>query len=280
MKYVFLLFTLLTGTCAQAQNLLNFNKRFVESENKWVALKSKNDSTYLLGFIYMDVSSGLSVRQDGSFKIQKDGSYVPTKPPATNIMISRLPDNLVKVAWVPASKFKELDIVDPPLWLKAYLVDTTSAPYLFKWGFTYNGGGEIAKALYYFERVKKLDPNYPGLDLEFIYAYNTLKQYDKAATMIEAALVKQPNNGNLYKELLYAQVNSNQTAKAEETYKNSLSHCDMDTRIEMAFNLIYTYYRLKNKPKFDYWTNDVKQWVPATNPRIKGIDELKKTFGK
>ncbi len=278
MKYLLLLFAVAT-IHTNAQIPLTFNKRFVESENKWVALRGKTDSIYMFGFIYLDASAGLSVREEGTFKITSNNTYVPTKP-SNAIYTARLQDNQIKVAWIPAEKLIELQVTDPPDWLKIYKTDTTSAAYLFRWGFTYNGGNEIEKALYYFDRVKKIDPHYPGLEFEYIYAYNASKQYGKAIAMIENVLKTQPNNGNLYKELVFAQANSNQLSKAEETYKQGIAHCGNDTKAEMSFNIAYTYYVQKNKDKFIYWADESKQWMVPKDPRINGLAQLKAVLDK
>lgn len=45
-------FIFLIATNLKAQTALNFDKRFVESEDKWVALQSDKDSSYMYGFIY------------------------------------------------------------------------------------------------------------------------------------------------------------------------------------------------------------------------------------
>ncbi len=265
---------------ANAQTTLNFNKRFVECENKWVALRTAKDSIYVYGFIYMDVAAGLSVHQEGSFKITKENVFVPAKVPANGIFITRLQDNQVKVAWIPSEKFKELEVTDPPFWLASYKADTTAAPWLFRWGFVYNGGNEIGKALSYLERVQKIDPKYPGLDFEFIYAYNASNQFDKAITFINEALKTRPNDGNLYKELLYAQIHSNQVSQAEETYKKGAIHCSVDVKAEMAFNILYTYLQLKNKERFNYWADDIKTWLPETSPRMKDLVKMKEMMAK
>jgi tetratricopeptide (TPR) repeat protein len=279
MKYFLLLFVIVAMQ-ANAQNPLNFNKRFVECENKWVALKTAKDSVYAYGFIYLDLSAGLSVREEGSFKITKENVFVPTKLSATATYTARLQDNQVKVAWLPSEKFKELEVTDPPSWLAIYKADTTSAAWLFRWGFVYNGGNEITKALSYLERVKKIDPKYPGLDFEFIYAYNASNQYDKAIAIINDAIKSRPNDGNLYKELVFAQVNSNQLNKAEETYKQGIAHCGIDVKIEMAFNILYIYFQQKNKEKFNYWADDMKSWLPPANPRINDIAKMKELIEK
>jgi hypothetical protein len=45
MKYLFIILTL-TVTTLKAQTNLKFDKRFVESEDKWVAFQMDEDSSY------------------------------------------------------------------------------------------------------------------------------------------------------------------------------------------------------------------------------------------
>jgi tetratricopeptide (TPR) repeat protein len=277
MKYFLLLFTCFTINVT-AQTRLDFNKQLTESVNKWVAIKTAQDSVFGFGFVYMDRTAGLSAHEGGVFKITKDNKFVATKRPITAISIIRLDGNHLTVAWIPSDKLKEMDVAEEPDWLKNYKTDTTSAAYLFRWGFTYNAGNEIDKALYYLNRVQKIDPNYPGLEFEYIYAYNASKQYDKAISLIEAAIKKQPNNTSLYKELLYAQVNSGQVSKAEETYKNILPRLTMDTRIEMALNIASNYLQQKNKEKYKYWADDIQTWLPATSPRYGSFLKMQEYY--
>ncbi|WP_345104765.1 hypothetical protein [Mucilaginibacter panaciglaebae] len=58
MKYLFILLTCLSLRVS-AQTQLNFNKGFIESLDKWVAIKTPVDTIYGYGFIYMDVTAGL-----------------------------------------------------------------------------------------------------------------------------------------------------------------------------------------------------------------------------
>ncbi|GAA4099349.1 hypothetical protein GCM10022392_24400 [Mucilaginibacter panaciglaebae] len=191
---------------------------------------------------------GLTVRQGGLFKIKKDGVFISHKNPPNQIRIERLQDNgRVKVAWIPDDKIKEMQEDVEPDWLKIYKADTTSVPYLFRLGFTYNAANQIDKALYYLNRVKNTNPDYRGLAFEFIYAYNALNQFDKAEVAINDELKKTPNNGHLYKELVYAQIKSGKMDKAEETYKKGILLCSVGDKTEMIMNIIPPISRRKIK---------------------------------
>jgi len=280
MKYLFALLTCITLR-VNAQSQLNFNKGFMESINKWVAIKTPVDTIYGYGFIYMDPDAGITVHQGGLFKIKKDGVFISHKNPPNQIRIERLHDDgRVKVAWIPDDKIKEMQEDIEPSWLSLYRVDTTSVRYLFRMGFSYNGGNQIDKALYYLNRVKKANPDYPGLAFEFIYAHNATNQFAKAEAIINDELKKTPNNGNLYKELVYAQVKSGKMDKAEETYKKGILLCSADIKSEMVMNIIYTYFTQKNKEKFSYWADNAQAWMAANDPRIKAIEGMRQTINK
>src|ERR1051325_2831563 len=103
MKYLFLLVTCLSLK-AGAQNPLNFNKLLTESNNKWIAIKTRQDSVYGFGFIYMDPSAGLTAHDAGSFKLTKDNRFLATKRPEYQITKVRLDGKQNTVAWIPADK--------------------------------------------------------------------------------------------------------------------------------------------------------------------------------
>ncbi|MGF7081020.1 tetratricopeptide repeat protein [Mucilaginibacter sp. UYCu711] len=277
MKYLLLLFTCFAINVT-AQTRLDFNKPLTQSVNKWVALKTAQDSVYGFGFIYMDPTAGLTAQDEGSFRITRDNKFVATKRPIYQIIKVRLDGKQLNVAWIPTEKFKELDVLETPDWLKSYKADTTSASYLFRWGFTYNAGNEIDKALYYLNRVQKIDPSYPGLEFGYIYAYNSGKQYSKAIAMIENALKSRPRDANLYKELLFAQVNSGQFNKAEETYKIAMPNLSADIKAEMALNLASNYLMQKNKEKFKFWADDIQTWLPTTSARYGSFLKMKEYY--
>lgn len=274
MKYLLIFLTCITLQ-ASAQTQLNFNKGFMESLNKWIALKTGVDTIYAYGFVYMDRDAGLSVREGGLFKI-KNNIFISHKNPITQILIHRLQDNGPKrAAWIPDDKVKEMQEDLEPFWLKSYKTDTTSTPYLFRMGFSYNAGNQIDKALYYLDRVKKADPNYKGLTFEYIYAYNAIKQYDKAETLIKDELKKTPKSGNLYKELVFAQVNAGKMQQAEDSYKEAISFCDIGIKTEMAYNITYIYFAKKNKEKFNTWAADMQSWLPANSKLLPGLAKMK-----
>ncbi len=273
MKYL-LLFITCCALKASAQSSLVFNKQLTESNNKWVALKTQKDSVYGFGFIYMDRTAGLTVHDAGSFKISKDNKFIPAKRPIHEMVKVRLDGKRNTVAWIPADRLKELDELETPTWMSVYKMDTASVDYLFRLAFSHNAANEIDKALYYLDRVKKTDPNYHGLEFEYIYAYNASRQFDKAIDLLNVALKKDPNSSNYLKELVFAHVHSGQMDKAEETYKRALPYCGADIKAEMAANILSAYLMQKNKEKSKIWVDDMQAWFPATNPNYANFQRM------
>ena len=100
MKY-FLIFFSLIFINLNAQNILKFDKRNVQCEDKWVSYQMNKDSIYSFGFIYIDSQAGLTLNYEGDFKINKTGNFVRIEPKekrAIGFMKVRLQPNRVAIA--------------------------------------------------------------------------------------------------------------------------------------------------------------------------------------
>lgn len=281
MKYIFFIFCLSTFYC-NAQEALTYDKKFEESEDRWVAFNNDdNDSSHLFGFIYIDPEAGLTLHRGGSFTISSSGKFIRNLAQLDSISLKvRLGINSVRVAFIPEKKYKELGIEAIPEWLKYYKTDTNSIQRLYKWGFMYNGWENCKKALTYLERAQKIDPYYPGLAVELAFSYNCLSEYDKAITVLKLALVKEPLDAYTNKELVYALVKFGQLDYASISCKRAISMCtDKSYNGEMCYNLLHQYYVNKDKEHFDAWLTDTKKWNADHVERMNSIktmeDELK-----
>ena len=279
MKYLFILLTLFTSTL-QAQSVLKFDKRFVESEDKWVAFQKGKDSTFMYGFIYIDAQAGLTLNYEGNFTISEVGTFIPKKLDSTNFKI-RLEPNRVRVAFIPNNKFSELKISAIPEWLKYYKTDTASVERLYRWGFMYNGWDECAKGLTYLERAEKINPDFKGLAVELAFSYNCLNQFDKAILVLQNALATNPTDAYINKELIYAQIKSGQLDNAAESCKKAIAVCtDKSYNGENCYNLLHNFYEKKDKTNFNLWLAETKKWTTANASMTRSIkimeDELAK----
>lgn len=261
---------------------LEFNKHFVQSEDKWVAFSPKEDGVHTFGFIYIDAQAGLTLQHEGSFTIGPSGNYNVSRVDSTKMnMKVRLQANQVKVAWISESKFKELNIPVTPEWLHIYKGDTSSVARLHKWGFMYNGWGECAKALDYLERAQKINPDFEGLGVELAYSYNCLEQYDKAISVLQNALKAKPTDAYTNKELIYALMKSDQLDKAAAACKNALAVCtDTQFNMENCYNLLHSFFLKKDKTQFNAWKAETRKWCKDNERLLRSITAMEAELGK
>ena len=279
MKFVLIL-TVLIASTSNAQTVLKFDKRFVQSEDRWVAFQMDKDSTYPFGFIYIDASAGLTLNYEGNFKISETGEFIPERLDSSSIKV-RLEPNNVKVAFIPENKFKELQIEAIPEWLKYYKTDTASIERLFRWGFMYNGWNECEKALTYLERAKIVNPNFKGLRTEMAFSYNCLGQYEKAIPVLNDALEFNSTDAYTHKELIYAQIKSGQMDKAAASCKKALAVCkDTSYNAENCYNLLYNFYLKKDKVNFALWLDDTKKWTAQRSDLTRSIKSMEDELNK
>lgn len=268
----------LLSTQLFAQPFLQFDKRFVECEDKWVAFQQSEDSSYSFGFIYIDAQAGLTFNYEGTFRVSPDGKFIPLRIDKANVKY-RLQANQVKVALVPASTFNDLGITDPPDWLKSYKTDTGSVKRLYRWGFLYNSWDLCEKALTYLERAYKMEPKFKGLEVEMAFSYNALEQYDKALKLLESALETSKDDWYLYKELSYTQMKLGMLEKAEESSTKGIAVCNDSTmKAEMAYNIAYQYYSKKDKEKFSYWAAETRKWAIPGDRYSSALNKLEAAF--
>lgn len=275
MKYLLIILTL-TVTNLKAQTNLKFDKRFVESEDKWVAFQMDKDSSYAYGFIYIDAQAGLTLNYEGNFKITETRVYVPKKLDSTNMKV-RLQPNNVRVAFIPDNKFNELKIPAIPEWLKYYKSDTASVERLYSWGFMYNGWDECAKALTYLERAEKINPKYKGLAVELSFSYNCLKLYDKSEAILEEEAKTNSTDAYVNKEYIYTLTKNSKIDKATNQFETSIKALkDNQYNAENCYNILQYYYKQKDKVNFSKWYN-LLQSQPNENKMITQYADNMKT---
>lgn len=237
-----------------AQDKLNFNTKFTQSEDKWVAFPEDSIGNHTFGFIYIDSQAGLTFDYSGSFKIGSDGKFQLKKKEIEGSVKHRLQPNSTLVAIIPESHFNDLEISKFPEWLKYYKEDENTIKRLYNWGYMYNGWGECQKALEFLEKANKIDANYKGLSVELAFSYNCLKQFDKAINILKIAIKQEPNDAYTNKELIYSQINNNQLDDAIKTYERVLKEVPNKTfNAENSFNILGAYYRKGDLEKFNNW---------------------------
>lgn len=266
MKYFLILFMLITLNIS-AQTTLTFDKRYVQSEDKWVAFKPDKDSSYTFGFIYVDADAGLTLNLEGTFKMLSSGEFEPKKQEEANVKI-RLQPNNVLVAFIPESKFEELQIAAEPEWLKHYKTDINSPERLYKWGFMYNGWNECETGLSYLEKLQDIEPRYAGLAIELAYSYNCLEQYDNAETILQDEIQSNKTDAYVNKEYIYTLVKNQKIDAAIKQFQKSLNLVDdKQYHAENCFNIMQYYYLLKDQDNFNVWYKELKKH-PTENKQL------------
>tara|TARA_B100000949_G_scaffold146651_1_gene128831 strand:+ start:533 stop:1366 length:834 start_codon:yes stop_codon:yes gene_type:complete len=253
----YLIFTFLISILSYGQSNLVFDKKFVQSEDKWVAFPADSTGSYNFGFIYIDSQAGLTFDYTGSFKIDENGKFNLKKKEIEGSMKYRLEPNNVMVAFIPDTKYSELEINQIPDWLKFYKEDENTIDRQFKWGYMYNGWGECEKALEFLNKVYELNPKYEGLKVELAYSHNCLKNYDKAIDYIMESMREEPVTAYLIKELIFSQSKNGDLQDAENTFNLFDSKIpDKSYRSENAYNILQGYYNNKDLKNFNRWLKE------------------------
>jgi tetratricopeptide (TPR) repeat protein len=255
--------------------ILKFNKKTVECEDKWVAFQNDNNS-FAFGFIYIDFQAGLTFEYEGNFRVEDQDKFVLINKNDSSSVKVRLEPNQRRVALIPEEKFKELKIEPVPDWLQYYKTDTASIQRLYRWGFLYNSWGLCSKALTYLEKAQKIDQKFKGLEFELAYSYNCLEQFNKAITVLQSAIKTTPDDCYLYKELSYAEMHIGQLENAAETCNKGISICaERILKAEIAYNLAYQYYKIKDKENFNLWFDKTKKWAEKNDQFMSNLNKMK-----
>lgn len=283
MKYLSILLIIFI-TNLNAQNILKFDKQNVQCENKWITYQMNKDSIYNYGYIYMDSQAGLTLNSEGQFKIDKKGNFIKIEPlekRSVGFMKVRLQPNRVAIAEIPEEKFNELNIEKEPSWLKFYKIDENSAQNLYRWGFLYNGYGEIEKALTFLEKAEKINPNFKSLQTELAFSYNALEKFDKAEVALLKELINNPKDCYTLKELAYTNTKSNKLEKAKNTFDKMVLICSEKAFIqETAHNLAYEYFKIKDKVIFALWKKEAEKWSESKNNLTANLDKMEIELNK
>lgn len=280
MKYLLLLISFFSVK-ADAQSPFTFDIRLVDSENKWIVLPIGPDSSYTYGFVYIDSMAGMTFNHEGTFTITSAGTFIPAKM-ENGVFKKRLQfPNKLMVAEVPPSKYAELKIQAVPDWLAIYQNDPTTVGRQYRWGYLYNAYRECAKGLVYLERAQKINPKYKGLEVEMAFSYNCLGQFDKAIAILQSVILSAPTDAYTHKELIYAQMRKGDLESAAASCRKSIEVCT-ETRFhgEGCYNLLYNFYKKKDKINFAAWLPAAKKWNEANADLLNSIKLMEAEMNK
>jgi len=273
MKALVTFFFVLACASLCAQENLKFDKKFVQSEDKWVVFPADSIGQYNFGFIYIDSQAGLTLDYAGSFKIDKDGKYIASKTPETSLMKYRLQPNNTLVAFIPEAKFSELQVNKIPDWLKIYKRDEQSIEWLYRRGYMYNGWNECAKALEYLDKAAKINSEFKGLRVELAFSYNCLGQYQKAIEVLQKAIKSNPSDAYINKELIFAQAKGGHLDNAAKNCRKVVKELsDKTYNAENAYNVLQGYFLKKDVENFNKWLIETSSYL-SNNEQFKGLVE-------
>lgn len=125
------------------------------------------------------------------------------------------------------------------------------------------------------------EPHYKGLEFELAFAYNALNKFDEAVPVLEKAIKNEPKNAFFHRELGYAFIHTNQVEKAEKAYRKGIEVSKRDeVKAEMAINMTQSYFKIRNRKKFDEWAKLTKKYAPDNSQFSQYIDMFEKEWDK
>jgi len=270
------LLLLFSSLCFGQNQELKFITKFYDAVDKWVAFRG--DSTYMIGFIYIDEEAGFTFRFDAitNSKLEKK-----PKNDSNSVLIYRLSENTANVAILSDKEIELLGLSKVPDWLEVYKQNENKNSYLVGLGYSYNHVGASHKAIEPLLKVYKEEPHFKGLEFELAYAYNAIKDFGKAIDVLNKAIKNDPKNFWFYRELGFTFINQNKWDDAEKTYLQGIElSTDKAQKAEMAFNMAASYFRIKNKPKFEKWLKLTKEYADKDLPFYDHIIYLEKNWDR
>ncbi|WP_133248518.1 hypothetical protein [Pedobacter yonginense] len=275
MKWPLILLLLLTYG-AKAQTDLKFDKKLLDCEDKWVVIPTVQDSNYVYGFVYLDNFAGLTFKSEGVFSI-KNGNYELRKAKTLKFRILPTKD---LVALVPEGKLGVLNISGNPNWLPFFKNKSQSTDRLFSLACTYNLWGEFEKALEYLDKLSFRDDQYPGLYIQRANAQNQILM-KKLGKPTRPLLFATEKYCDYYKQTVFDKTNAGRLKEAEETYHESLPQCPNESyKAEMAYYILFQYYKIKNTEKFKNWSMELERWILPTNDLDLKVAKMKSEMVK
>ncbi len=250
-----------TGTPTDQQSAygsMQFNKPIYDLEDHWVAFpKNEKTGKYPFGFIYLDMMAGFTFNLEGNFSLDAQGHVYrdSTDYIKTAMYKVRLGPNTKLVYAITDNMRTDLKVKPVPDWLAVYKhgsSDKNSVATNVQIGKHLNSVGGAQKALGYLESAYKTEPHATGLEFELTYSYNELKQYDKAITILNAAIANAPTNPMFYRELGYAYTKNIDFDNAIIAYTKGIDIAKQrnpEARMEMVQNLSLVYCQLKQFDK-------------------------------
>ena len=238
---------------------LNFDHKYYECENHWVVIPKKKDADkYAYGYIYLDAQAGLTFEYEGELRIDGNDRFtLVDNGPKTTLIKQRLGKTTnVMFALLPRDKIIELSLELTPKMMDIYRIPDP-VMHDIAMGRALNANDECKAALTYLEKAYSMRPNAPGVEFELGYAYNGLGKYTDAIRVLGNAVLRNPDDISLYKELGFADKYSGDFESAIRHYKQGIALDEKEntgSKVEMVYYIAMIYKEnYKNEEQFKLW---------------------------
>jgi len=174
-------------------------------------------------------------------------------------------------AILSAKHFKELKIEATPQWVEPYYTYADTLEHNYRWGCYHTEEIDPVVGINYFEKVYKVSPHYKGvkvpmdkiawvnhqgIEMKLGQAYNETQQYDKAISLLNAAILNDPAYIPFYQELINTYFKKEDWNMLIETAKQGLTQITVaksDQKRDLAACVAHGYEELKNEEQGKYW---------------------------
>ena len=260
---------------------LKFDTKYYDAVDKRIAFPKKEaDTTFTLGFIYLDEQAGFTFDYHSKFLETDNGLKILPREFEAGLK-SRLSRNTINVAVLSEKQVSELGLPIVPEWLAVYKEASEKAEYLKNIGFHYNAVGASNLALKPLLKSYEIEPHLNGLEFELAYAYNALGQYEKAIPILDNAIKNDKENFLFYRELGFSYKNVEQIEKAENIYREGIKLTnDKSQKGEMAVNMAQSYFKIKDKEKFKEWAKLTRKYSDKGSRFEQFIDTWEEKLGE
>ena len=276
MKKSLLFFAILgyTSGFAQLEKLkdLQYDTPILEAENKYVVFPPKSDSdSTIYGVMYFDPADGFTFKYLGSFW-KKDEVYSYGKDERDSDIKTMWQNLGLQVGLLPEPIVKDLKLPEVQKLIKKSDNKKLSKDEMtLERASQLNANGFSDKAIPYLEELLKNKKLSNRLFFELAFAYNGVKQHEKAKSVLETAFKQKYEDDLLLKEMHFTYMYLYQVdegaqflLKAMDKMGNSLF------KSECILNQVGSFYREK---KFDA----TEQWIEHYRKQI-GNDRYKATI--
>ena len=239
-----------------------FDRSALELENHWLVLPTKEEGTYGFWCVYLDVTAGFSARNFGTFVLDESGHA--TALPLKEMLTVRMHGDFQAAPMPPAIR-NDLGLEAVPEFLKFYASDVSTPEYRLARGRHLNGVGRFKQAPRLLEPLAVEDASRQGLSYELGFAYNALKQPERAVGVLVRAAAEDASNPYVAGELGYAYLKLGRNKEAVKILLRSVTQVPASNPVQrgqQALHLARAYHAMGEGHQAQEWFGKAKEWSP------------------